>query len=319
MRILLRSRWKRIHHVWLGVVGLLVVVGVAYALAEHSPLGKSPSANAPVANGGRLPDPKAIGNANEQIRQMDQASFDAEFARLDVLVRSKDLQNFTTAAEEVERQWGHSGGQYYGRLMLEIANAFANYFEGKNVNQSSQIYASIALAKADTFSLRLETILLEFLNRDLGWSAQGPDTRDWQGQRAAKAKLWLHGWQRLEKGINRNFDLNERATLSVTPPEGLPPGADPDAVRDPHKRKQYIQARAAHLAKAEEFSRQFEFRALDGVFPKKAEKYLVRVYSEPPYNMDELERYLTEYNLDDFTKKRVLKAVVERIAQAKSN
>jgi hypothetical protein len=299
---------KRFRHVRLLAGACLLVLFVVISFAEHrSPAGPNLSAYESSA-----PALSAV-SASQPLKQ---AAFDAEMSRLDALIRAKNLEGLVAAVDEIENTWGKNGGQFYGRLMLEVSNSLANSFSGTKPDELSQKYASLALTRADTMSLRLETILLGFLSRDLAANTQ---EANWVKERSDKTKLWLHARARLEKGINRNFDFNDRPLLKVRPPEetGLPAGTAPEAIRDQKLRATYKAAIAANAAKAREYNKQIELKSLDGMLTKKAEEYIVRVYAEPPYNLDELERHLTTSGLDQTIRERVLSEVVRRVSQAK--
>ncbi|HET6893599.1 MAG TPA: hypothetical protein VFH31_21045 [Pyrinomonadaceae bacterium] len=304
-------------------VSLVLALTVAFVMADYRMPKDDLSRGLPAAS---QPLPIATNDgSNHRAGSMrhPQTQFDNEFARLDALVRSKNLPGLIAAADDIEHTWGKTGGQDYGRLMLEVSNALTNFFDGDEAYELSQKYATRALAKADTFSLRLETILLGFLTRDLALSAsasQNATQLNWRKERRVKAKLWLHAWRRLEKRIDRSFDFSEPPSLNVSPPTetGLPPGASPDAIKDEKLRARYKAALSANAKKSEEYNDQMELRNLDKSFPNKAEEYLVRVYSEPPYDLDELRRYLIAYGLNESTTKRMEDEVMKRISQAKS-
>jgi hypothetical protein len=249
-------------------------------------------------------------------QQLTQPQSQTERSRLDSLLRAKDLEGLIRAADEIERKWGNAGGQNYGRLMLNVSDAIVNNFRSDQSFSLSQKYATEALAKAETFSLQLETQLLGFLARDLA-SASGAKS-EWIRERRTKTKLWLHAWQRLEKGINRNFDFSDRPMLNVMPPQetGLPSGAAPEAIKDPKLRARYEAVIAANVKKGREYNRQFEFRYLDEIFPKRAAEYLARVYSEPPYDLAELRQYLAASHLNQPAIKNLLDEVAKRISQS---
>lgn len=246
-------------------------------------------------------------------KQLTQAEYRGELARLESFVLAKDLSSLTAAGDSAERSWGSAGGEFYGLLMLEISNLISNYFSDFPVSQK---YSIQALSRANTFSLRLETRLLGFLTRDL---YSNNSRQKWATERSAKAKLWLHAWRRLDHEINRSFDFNDRPYLNLTPSEetGLPSGVSPEAIRDAQLRAKYQTALAANDKKTREYSRQFELRYLDETFPKRAGEYLARVYSEPPFNVAELRRYLTTYGLNQPTKTRLLVEVAKRISEGK--
>jgi hypothetical protein len=300
---------KRFHHVRLLAGACLLVLFVVISFAEHrSPAGPNQSA----------PPPSSLAlSAVSPAQPLKQAAFDAEMSRLDSLIRAQNLEGFVAAADEIENTWGKNGGQFYGRLMLEVSNSLANSFSETKRYELSQKYAALALDRADTMSLRLETILLEFLSRDL---AADTEEASWVKERSDKTKLWLHAWARLEKGINRNFDFNDRPLLNMRPPEqtGLPAGVVPEAIRDQKLRATYKAARAANAAKAREYNKQMALKSLDRMFVRKAEEYIVRVYAERPYNLDELERHLTTSGLDQTIRERVLSEVVKRLSPAEN-
>jgi hypothetical protein len=303
---------KRFHRVRLlgaCLVGLFVVI----SLAQY----RSPSLSTLSAPESSRPARSAAKAVSDPAQPLNQAAFDAEMSRLDALIRANDLGGLVAAADQIENTWQKEGGQLYGRLMLEVSNSLANSFSGTKPDELSQKYASLALARADTMSLRLETILLDFLSRDLTANTQ---EANWAKERSDKTKLWLHAWARLENGINRNFDFDDRPLLKVRPPDetALPAGVAPEAIKDQKLRVTYKAAIAANAAKTQEYNRQIEFKSLDGLFTKKAEEYIVRVYAQPPYNLDELERHLTASGLDQTIRKRVLSEVVKRLSQAKN-
>ena len=308
---------KRFHHVRLLGGACLLVPFVVISLAQY----RSPSQSTLSALKSSPPGASAANAVSVPAQPLNQAAFDAEMSRLDALIRANDFDGLVTAADQIENTWRKNGGQFYGRLMLEVSNSLANFFSETNRDELSQKYASLALARADTMSLRLETMLLGFLTRDLApRAAADAQGVSWAQERSSKTKLWLHAWSRLEKGINRNFDFSDRPLLNVRPPEetGLPAGAAPESIRDQKLRAAYKAAIAANAAKAQEYNKQFELKSLDGLFTKKAEEYIVRVYAKPPYNLDELERHLTASGLDQTIRKRVLSEVVKRLSQAEN-
>ena len=301
---------KRFHYVWLMGGAVLLVLLAVISLAQY----RSPSLSTRSAPESSPPTSSTRNARSAPAQPLNQAAFDAEMSRLDALIRANDLDGVVAAADQIENTWGKDGGQFYGRLMLEVSNSLVNSFSGTKADELSQKYASLALTRADTMSLRLETILLDFLSRDLTAKTQ---EENWVKERSDKTKLWLHAMARLEKGINRNFAFNDRPVLKVRPPEetGLPAGIAPEAIKDQKLRATYKAAIAANSAKAQEYNKQMELKSLDGLFTKKAEEYVVRVYALPPHKLDELERHLTASGLDQTVSKRVLSEVVKRLSQ----
>ena len=181
----------------------------------------------------------------------------------------------------------------------------------------SQKYALTALSKADTFSLELEIKILPFVAMDLAPRTKTDDVDSaWLKERAVKARLWLHAWQRLEREIDRNFNFDDRASLNVSPPEitVFPDGVTPEAIKDPTLRAQYQAAISANAEKAKKYDRQYMLRHLDKTFPAKAEQYIVRVYSQSPFNTEELKSYLNSYISDQNRRESILQQVAKNIS-----
>ncbi len=244
-------------------------------------------------------------------RSFTRGQYESTLSRLDDLVRKNDLLGVLKLGDELEGRWGRTGGEQYGLAMLEVANLLANNFANF---QNSEKYCFQALAHSQTFSLRLETQFLGFLERDLAATAWA-----WSKERSAKAKVWLTAWGRLERLINRNFDFSKRPLLNIAPPPetGLPAGVAVSAIKDRRLRAQYEIALAANEKKAEEYNRQMRLKTIDRSLPKNAEAYLVRVYSRTPYNSQELSRYLIMYGFDSQIRERILNQVEKNISDAR--
>ena len=248
-------------------------------------------------------------------RQMTREDYEREIAKVDNAVLSKDLNLLAAAGDEVDKTWGAAGGEQYGRLMADVSSRIANYFDDFSLSQK---YAQLALTHAETFSLYLEIQLLGLLTRDLLAGASGEDAESaWEKERSAKAKLWLHAWQRLESQIDRSFDFTKRPS-KVMPPEesGLPAGAAPEAITNPALRAKYEEAIAANMKLANKRHHQFMLRELDRKFPYNAEDYLIRVYSRSPNRIAELREYLVTYGIDHAKSKRIVNEVEKRMRSA---
>jgi hypothetical protein len=258
------------------------------------------------------------GQENILPREDAQEEFNKDLARIENFLRVKDLDGLVITADELEEKWSQRGGELYGRLMLSISNGIANGFDDERIYKLSQKYAAAALTKADTFSLDLETKLLGFIAMDIApVPAVLTGDSDWARERSTKAKLWLHAWQRLEREIDRNFDFNDVPSLNVCPPAetGLPCGIAPEGIRDPELRAKYSAAIAANTAKAKKFNQQYKLRAIGERFTAHAEQYLVRVYSKPPYNLEELKVYLNERLANRDLRERIVNEVKKKIAE----
>lgn len=301
---------------------LLLLSGILAATALAALPGGGPSTSAPPV-GGQKPGPSAVagvaGAPTPGVRQMSEQQFRSELARLDAPLRAKDLEGFVRAADEMEQTWGPGGGEYYGRLMLNVSSLAVNGFDAEKVYALSQKYAAAALARADSFPLDLETKLLPFLAMPLArGAAEGAGVAEWAKERKAKVGLWLRAWQRLERESDRNFDPEDRPSLNVTPPEetGLPAGVAPEAIKDAQLRARYEAALNTNAEKARRYDRQFVLRFIAESFPKAAEGYIVGAYSKPPFAQGELEQLLDTYLPGHVAKARILERVSKNTATA---
>jgi hypothetical protein len=251
-----------------------------------------------------------------------QEELQSDLARIEVFRRARDLDGLIITADELEEKWSRQDGELYGRLMLNISNIIANGFDDERIYTLSQKYAAAALAKADKFSLQLEAKLLEFIAMDIA-SVQttGAGDSDWVRERSTKAKLWLHAWQRLERGIDKDFDFNDAASLNVCPPAetGLPCGIAPEVIKDPKLRAEYEASITANNEKARRFNQQYNLRLIGEYLPKEAEQYLTRAYSKPPYNLEELKGDLDEYLTDKTLKARIVNEVKKNMSSKQSH
>ena len=237
---------------------------------------------------------------------------------LDGYVRGGDLDEFVKAADWMKEKWSRRDQESYGRLMLSVSNTLVNSFRNWRAWRLSEKYASDALASADSFSVHLETELVQFLSQDFVprvVTRDGPP--DWGKDRSDKAKLWLHALRRLEQETDINFDFSDRPYLNIPPPQetGLPSGVAPEAIKDPWLRAQYEAAIQANAEKARKYNHQFMMRHLNETFTRRAERYLIGTYAKPPFAVDELKRLLDANLKDVGRKERILSGVRKKMAE----
>jgi hypothetical protein len=249
-------------------------------------------------------------------RDLSREQYRLDLATLDGFSRDKDLDGLIKRADELERKWRLGRGDYYGRLMLEIGSLIVNNFNDDRTRELGQKYIFAALSKADDFSLELEVKLLPFLAVDASPTTTPEDSMTaWEKDRKAKVKLWLHGWQRLERELDRTFNFDDLPLLNVPPPTetGLPAGIVPTAIKDIKLRLKYEAAISANAEKAHRYNHQSMLREIEKSFPTKAESYIISAYSKPPFNTKELSEFLDLYLSDVDTKARIRHMVSEAL------
>jgi hypothetical protein len=234
-----------------------------------------------------------------------------DIARLELL-RSHNLDEVILTAKELEHKWQGANRDLYALMMLHVCSEISN--RGLNdlrVRFQSERFALTALSNPD-FSIEREWELLSYLQEDLNPA----DSKDWVKERGEKARLWLHGWRRLEKETDPRFNKDDRPFLNIVPPveTQLPAGVAPEAIKNEKLRAEYTAAIAANAEKTRRYNQQYILRRDGPAFMNAAKKYLVRAYSKPPQNPDELRRYLTAY-ITDTAARRTLLAEVRKNLQ----
>ena len=106
-----------------------------------------------------------------------------------------------------------------------------------------------------------------------------------------------------------DWDPNEVIYLHAEPPEGLPIGVDPKGIKDSDLLMEYEAAIKLHGQKVKKFNEQYTLRDRLKYFPKQAEKYIIRAYSHPPFDIKELKEMLNIYLPDNEANIRILNAV----------
>lgn len=244
---------------------------------------------------------------------METDEFERDFGHIKFL--SKDLNGLEKFADELHGKWGRKNPEYYGRLMLSVANTFRSEpFNDDRQFVLAQEFAELALEKAEKIPIEIVTDLLLHV-QDERHSLPGDA---WSKDRSQKARLWCRALQRMDGEIDKNWDAKDLPWGNIAPPEatGLPSGVAPEAVKDKKLRAEYEAAIEQNRKKADRYRQQSTLRKLEGWFPQKAEKYLISAYSKPPHNLPELERYLAEYMPNrERSRARMLDAVRKNMAE----
>jgi hypothetical protein len=144
-----------------------------------------------------------------------------------------------------------------------------------------------------------------------------PTGADFASRRKRDVEIRLHAWRRLVKAADPKWDADEQLDAQVAPPSasGLPPGVRPEAIKDAALRVEYEAAIERHRQKCETYTEQHQLREPLTMFPRSAERYIIQAYTRPPYDLEELKKYLDGYISDEATKARILgtvKGAIER-------
>lgn len=237
--------------------------------------------------------------------------------------QARDLDSLEKLADQVEQEWPARNMKYYGGLMKTICDALSSYnYKDPRQHELERKYALRALEKAaektvsdepQPLSPQIEVHLLGHLFfRDLNaYSTSKITGEDFARERSSRAKLALGA-------LKRQLDEFDPKWDPMPLPESWPevPGvrsarsaAAPESIKDPVLRATYEAALERNRQRNEEHNRQYELRGFQKLFWPKVEQYIIRLYSKPPYNTEELEIYLRDYVKDPAMRARILDQV----------
>ena len=253
--------------------------------------------------------------------EMEKQEYKQELARIKELRKSftsgpkNDLKIFEKFADEIRSKWSQKNKEYYACLMLELCGPLSSgRFNDDRQYELSRKYALSALEKPDEIPLETELELTGHVIT-LIYTPYTPKGQDWVQRRRKDVEIRLHAWKRLLDAIDPNWDLNDLPVSNVTPPlaTGLPSGVAPESIKDPNLRAEYEASIENNRKKNEKYSRQYRLYKWLKKFPRYAETYIIRAYSKPPFDLEELKRNLNKYLSDEITKTRIVDAVTKNI------
>ena len=229
--------------------------------------------------------------------------------QLEPLRYSQDLDRLQKTVEDLERKVRNEGAEHYFRFMLHASNVLSTHDFGDFARQTSLAhkYADAALSSIPAMPLEEEFQVLVHLQDDF---EDAHALQQWPDKRRRRVARWLQALQRLEQETDPKFDIKDLPALNPPVPPGVKvfPGADPSAVRNPIRRKQYEQALQKNREKAKAFGTQVKLRELHARFVPLAIEYISHAYSHPPVDSAELERLLKQSKVGAERQKKILSA-----------
>lgn len=227
-----------------------------------------------------------------------------------------NLKTFEKLMDDIDKKWSNRNREYHARLLLEICKPLSS----GSINDDRRYgiarkCALSALDKPDMIPLPLELELIGHVMTPIGISNTS-NTNDFSQLRIEDVTVRLHAWRRLINAIDSKWDPDEVIMgPNVIPPGGTirDSGASPDAIKDPKLRAEYEAAIQRNRQKSERKAEQYRLQDWLKKYPKRAEEYIVQVYSEPPFSLEELKQYLDVYLTDEETKTRILDTVKKNI------
>jgi len=225
---------------------------------------------------------------------------------------TNDLSEYKKFVDEIQHTWSQRNKEYYARLMLAACEPLSSgSFKDNYRHELAREYALSALENPDAIPLTLELELTGHVITLMVSNA--PKDEVFSECRRKDVKVRLHAWKRLTDAIDPKWDPADMPHLNIEPPTatGLPGGVAPAGIKDETLRVEYEMAIQRNKQKAEEYSEQNKLHRWLGVFPNRAENYIIQAYSHTPFNIEELKKSLNDYSVDEKTKVRILDAVIK--------
>jgi hypothetical protein len=226
-----------------------------------------------------------------------------------------DLKEYEKFADAIQKKWSRQNKEYYARLMLEVCGPpSSGTFADDRRYDVARRYALSVLEKSEEISIEMELKLTGHVVT-LMYTPNSPKGEDFAQRRKKDVEIRLHAWKRLFDTIDPNWDPNEelRSPNAVATSMGFPGTIAPEAIKDPKLRAEYEAAMQKNREDIERYTKQYRLRDWLKSYPKSRERDIVLMYSEPPFNLEELNQYLETYIADEKTRSRIVDAVKENM------
>ncbi len=253
--------------------------------------------------------------------KLDKESFNRDpegyMKQVFIISRDKnDLGSYEQFANKILTRWKSRNPEFYARIALKLCRPLTSgRFKDRRRYDVARKYALSALETRDKIPLKLELGLIGHVMTDRG-TYYRPTRPDYAQHRPKDVDVRLHAWKRLLDAIDPTWDPNEEllSPNGVGAMMGLTSGIAPESVKDPELRAEYERALETNQRKIERYSEQNRLHKWLKRYPKRAEEYIVRAYSEPPFNLPELKQFLETHPPDEKAKNRILEKVKKGIA-----
>lgn len=251
----------------------------------------------------------------------EEQEYKQDMARIKTMEKSlkpgrvNNLEEYEKFADEIQKKWSQLNKEHYARLILEICGPLSSgTFEDDRRYDVARKYALSVLDKSEEISIEMELKLTGHVVT-LMYTPSSPKGEDFAQRRKKDVEIRLHAWKRLIDAIDPNWDPNEelRSPNAVATSMGFPGTIAPESIKDPKLRAEYEAALQKNRQNIERHSEQRRLHDWLKRYPKSAERDIVLMYSEPPFNLEQLKQYLGKYIADTKTKARILDVVAKNI------
>ena len=251
----------------------------------------------------------------------ENKEYDRDFNRIDSLRSARNLSGLENLGDEIHATWGKSEDKDHYYILVDCLTRALNSadFGLQNVVKKEILarkYALFALQGGDVVPLDVRINLMSCTAWIDGFEHRNGQTigHAWTEQRADRTNLWLSAWQRLDQAISSEqelIDAHPKSPLFMM--NGIDGGLTPEQQTERNKANQQRNKWITQL------TTQKILNHMKTSYSPLAENYLTTVYSEPPYDVDELKRLLDAYISNPATKARILDQVSRNVKQQASS
>ena len=252
-----------------------------------------------------------------------------DIARIRALEYARNLGGLEKLAAELEKKWFPRNKEYYGYIMLAVCDAFGSgIFEGNQGDELAKEYARLIFEKSHNLEEnekipidaqlklvgRIETPVERLPERYRDLATSG----DWPNNRIQLARFYMETWGRLEQLIDDNWDPNSKPPRPETP-AGVSfyyPGMPAERIEDAGLRAKYEAELEEYRLSSKRYNRQRHLARLKKKFVHDLEQHLLRLYSGPLFDSNNLERQALQKDLErHIVDEKVRLMILERVAK----
>jgi hypothetical protein len=257
------------------------------------------------------------------LSETENQEYKQDMARINAVKKTfkpgqvNNLEEYEKFANEIQSKWKQKNKEHSARLMLEICGPLSSgWFKDDRRYGLAKKYALSVLDKPEEISVESELELTGHVVT-LMYIPSAPKGEDFAQRRRKDVEVRLHARKRLIDSIDPKWDPNEEllSPNAVGAFMGLPSGIAPESVGDPRLRAEYEEALQKNSEIIQRHSQQRRLHRWLKWYPKMIEEDIILLYSEPPFNLEELRQYLGKYAVDEKTRARILDAVTKNMQQ----
>ena len=232
--------------------------------------------------------------------------------RIKALRLKKDGKGLEDLIGEIEAAWADKKDRGYFRTVDDLCAALVatNSFHPGNGDRARKLAVGV-LDSGMEIPLSVEMSLVKRLFFDEQYFRQQKfGSQEWEIDRLALLRRWLLVWRHLDVARAKIPKVIGEPLISVwpqtSPGQKTYPNMPPEEIKDPVIRKEYEEA----IAKNNEIDRLLyekrEIERLEQGFLQAAPRTIKELYHRPPFNSQELENNLDEFQIDPKFKKLII-------------